>query len=83
MSTCWGILFSFIFKAITTYGTFLGQVSADVSALKTVGSALGPEAKLVLEQQMVVERDKIQQGFQEILAELESLRLRIFRLTNY
>lgn len=41
--------------------TFVAQISADVSALKSVVSALGPEVRSALEEQVALERNRIQQ----------------------
>jgi hypothetical protein len=61
---------------------FLAQVAADVSALKTVVSALGPEASAVLEQQVAVERDKYQHIVEDQRLMLEALRLGISQIPN-
>jgi hypothetical protein len=63
-----------LLSAFMQNSTFLAQVSADVSALKTVVSALGPEAKKALEEQIAIERDKTQQHVADIQMLLESLR---------
>jgi predicted transcriptional regulator len=62
--------------------TFLAQVSADVSALKTVISALGPEARAALEEQLTVERDRIQKRLQELQIFGELLRSKISNMVN-
>jgi hypothetical protein len=61
---------------------FLAQVAADVSALKTVVSALGPEASAVLEHQVAVERDKYQHIVEDQRLMLEALRLGISQIPN-
>lgn len=53
---------------------FVAQISADVSALKTVVSALAPELRSALEEQAVAERHKIQQYVEEHQKTIEVLR---------
>ena len=53
---------------------FLAQISADVSALKTVVSRLGPEAQRLLEEQIAIERDKSQKAAESAMKLLDSLR---------
>ncbi|MFZ3341468.1 MAG: hypothetical protein WA213_11335 [Terriglobales bacterium] len=45
--------------------SFVAQISADVSALKSVVSALGPEVRSALEEQVALERSKMQQYIED------------------
>jgi hypothetical protein len=62
--------------------TFLGQLSGDVSALKAVVFALGPEARAALEEQLAVQNDRIQQYIRNQQIALEVLRQQISQLRN-
>jgi len=53
---------------------FVAQISADVSALKTVVSALAPEVRSALEEQADAERHKIQQYVEEQRQTIAMLR---------
>ena len=71
-----------ILSVLIQNGTFLMQVSADVSALKTVVAAFGPEAQKALEEQMDVERNRIQQQIEKQQMILEALRVGVSRILN-
>jgi hypothetical protein len=48
-----------ILKTVMNQSRFVAQISADVSALKSVVCALGPEVRSALEEQMALERERI------------------------
>lgn len=61
---------------------FLCQVSADVSALKEVIYALGPEAGKLLDQALALHRGKIQSQLDSQQALLQSLQASISKMPN-
>jgi hypothetical protein len=61
---------------------FVAQVSADVCALKSVVSALGPACQKALEEQTAVERRKFQKVVESQQKLLEALKQRISRIPN-
>jgi hypothetical protein len=63
-----------MFEMLIRNAQFLAQISADVSALKTVVSRLGPEAQRLLEEQIAIERDKSQKAAESAMKLLDSLR---------
>ncbi|HWY58606.1 MAG TPA: hypothetical protein VNZ03_29345 [Terriglobales bacterium] len=71
-----------ILKLLLQNGTLLGELSADVYALKTVVAAFGPEAQKALDQQVAAERSKIQQPIQELRMLLEALRAGVSGIPN-
>jgi hypothetical protein len=71
-----------ILKVLMQNGAFLAQISADVSALKTVVSALGPEVRAALDEQVEAQRRKVEPIVQEQMMLLEVLRQGISRIPN-
>jgi hypothetical protein len=71
-----------ILKSLVQNTIFLGQISADVSALKIVVSAFGPEARAALEKQIDVERRIVQPIVEEQQLLLEAMWLGISQISN-
>lgn len=71
-----------ILKFVGQQANFLAQVSADVSALKEVIYALGPEAGKLLDQAMALHRGKIQSQFDSLQALLRSLEASVSKIPN-
>ena len=71
-----------ILKNLMQNSIFLGQISADVSALKTVVSALGPDVQSALEKQIDVERRIVQPIVEQQQMLLEALRQGVSQISN-
>ena len=69
-------------KVLIQNGVFLGQISADVSALKAVVSALGPEVRAALDEQIEAQRRTIQPIVEQQTMLLEALRLGVSQIPN-
>ena len=69
-----------LFKISLQNSEFLAQLSADVLAIKSVICALGPEANTALEEQVAVERSKIQPRIEMNQKMLELLRVSLSRI---
>ncbi len=59
-----------------------GDLYADVSALSSVVFALSPEASNALEEQRVLERDKIQKEIQTLEEAIERIRIILSKSVN-
>ena len=62
-----------ILKSIDDQNAFIARLAADVSAMKTVVSALDPRIAQALEAQVSVERDRFQKVFESHRQESEKL----------
>lgn len=61
---------------------FVSELSADIAALKTVVSAFGPDAKKLLDEQLVLERNRIQPHVEKQKMLLEALRVGISQMPS-
>jgi hypothetical protein len=73
---------SAMLKLMNQHGAFQAQIAADVSALKTVVNALGPEAGNALKEQIEIERGKIQEHLKGLEMLTSILNASISNLPN-
>ena len=71
-----------ILNLVIQQSDFLKQISADVCALKSVVCALSPETKNALDEQLAVERNKIQSQIDLQKKFLQSMSAVISKIPN-
>jgi hypothetical protein len=71
-----------ILKGLIQNGSFLSQIAAEVSALRTITCALDPKIQDAFEKQLILERNKLQPMLDEYRTTYEQIQKRFPKMMS-